>query len=155
MNYCARPHPGRGGLGGNPGLGFFRIADQECQNRDPIPVAVCWPRSQVSLAGAVEAAEAGLILPQLIGPALAIRSIAAESGLNLDPYDILDVDTEEEAARRSVELCLTVGAKALMKGSLHTDLLMRFVLQKDGGLRTSHRLAMSLSWMPPFMRGRS
>jgi len=32
-----------------------------------IPVAVCWPHSTVSLAGAVEAAEAGLIDPILVG----------------------------------------------------------------------------------------
>jgi phosphate acetyltransferase len=132
---------GMEGLGGTQVLDFFGLLIKEYQNRDPIPVAVCWPCSQVSLAGAVEAAEAGLILPQLVGPALEMRSIAGQSGLNLDRYDILDVETEEEAARRSVELCRTGGVKALMKGSLHTDLLMRFVLQRDSGLRSSRRVS--------------
>ena len=42
---------------------LFTTLIEDCQKREPIPVAVCWPCSDVSLAGAVEAAEAGLIEP--------------------------------------------------------------------------------------------
>jgi len=39
------------------------------------------------------------------------------------------------------DLCRSGAAGALMKGSLHTDVLMRFVLAKEGGLRTPRRVS--------------
>jgi phosphate acetyltransferase len=106
-----------------------------------IPVAVCWPLSTVALAGAVEAAEAGLIQPILIGPTQQIEKIAADLKLDIKPYRIINVSTEEEAGAQSVELCRTGRALALMKGSLHTDLMMKFVISKEAGLRTSRRVS--------------
>jgi phosphate acetyltransferase len=106
-----------------------------------IPTAVCWPSSTVSLAGAVEAAEAGLIQPILVGNAEEIHQIAKELNLNVAPYKLIDVATEDEAAAKSVELCRTNRAGALMKGSLHTDLLMKYVIAKETGLRTSRRVS--------------
>jgi len=122
-------------------LTLFESLIKECQTRDPIPVAVCWPCSQVSLAGATEAAEAGLIVPKLVGSDPEIRTVAADAGLDLKAYDIIHVNSEEEAAAESTEICRAGHAKALMKGSIHTDLLMRFVLQKEGSLRTSRRVS--------------
>lgn len=122
-------------------LPLFESLIKDCQRREPIPVAVCWPCSGVSLAGATEAAEAGLILPLLVGSESEIRAVASQNGLNLDAYAIVNVDSEEEAAAESARLCRTGQAKALMKGSIHTDLLMRFVIQKESGLRTSRRVS--------------
>jgi phosphate acetyltransferase len=113
----------------------------DCKRRAPIPVAVCWPCSEVSLAGAVEAAEAGLIKPKLVGPERELLAIAAGLALNLDMCEIADVSSEQEAAIFCTELCRTGAALALMKGSLHTDILMKYVLQKEGGLRTARRIS--------------
>lgn len=112
----------------------------DCQHRQSIPVAVCWPCSSVSLAGAVEAAVTGLIYPLLVGRKHDLLTIAHTLDLNLDKYPILDVNTEEEAATQSVELCRSGQAVALMKGSLHTDLLMHAVL-KESDLRTCRRVS--------------
>lgn len=46
---------------------IFELLIRECRGSAPIPVAVCWPCTEVALAGAVEAAESGLIVPQLVG----------------------------------------------------------------------------------------
>ena len=106
-----------------------------------IPVAVCWPMSTVALAGAVEAAEAGLIQPILVGPTMQIEQIAADMKLDISSYRIINVSTEDEAAVQCIELCRTGRAAALMKGSLHTDLLMHYVIAKDAGLRTQRRIS--------------
>lgn len=106
-----------------------------------IPTAVCWPCSSLALAGALEAAEAEIIDPILIAPERELRKIARAEGLDIDKYHFLEAATEEEAAAKSAELCRTGRALALMKGSLHTDLLMRFVLQKEAGLRTTRRVS--------------
>ena len=126
---------------GSPPSDFFGLLIRKCQDMERISVAACWPCSHVSLAGAVEAAEAGLIVPRLVGAEREIRSIADTFGLNIAPYQVVDCDSEEKAAQHCTELCRVGEAKALMKGSLHTDLLMRFVLQKEGGLRTSRRVS--------------
>lgn len=119
---------------------LFGSLIRNCQGRQAIPVAVCWPCSSVSLAGAVEAAAAGLICPLLVGRKHELQAIADKLGLSLDAYSIIDVETEEEAAAQSVELCRTGRAAALMKGGLHTDMLMHAVLKEDE-LRTSRRVS--------------
>ena len=111
------------------------------QRREALPVAVCWPCSTVSLAGAIEAAEAGLIHPLLVGREKELSEIADSLSLDLSAFEVIHADNDEEAAETSVELCRTGRATALMKGSLHTDLLMRAVLDKEGGLRTSRRVS--------------
>jgi phosphate acetyltransferase len=112
-----------------------------CQRRKPISVAVCWPSSTVSLAGAIEAAQTGLIHPVFAGSVRELGEVAEGLGVDLSPYPVIDCANEEEAAAQSVELCRTGRAAALMKGSLHTDVLMRAVLHKESGLRTSRRLS--------------
>jgi phosphate acetyltransferase len=89
----------------------------------------------------MEAAQAGMIHPLLVGPERELSAIAASLGLDLDSYEVIQADTEEDAAEKSVELCRSGRSLALMKGSLHTDLLMRAALQKEGGLRTSRRFS--------------
>ena len=114
---------------------------RESQGRKRLPIAVCWPCSTVSLAGAIEAADAGIIHPLLVGPESELAGIASVLGFDLNLCELIHADSDEEAAVKSVELCRTGRAAALMKGSLHTDLLMRAVLDKEAGLRTSRRVS--------------
>lgn len=106
-----------------------------------LDVAVCWPVTDVSFAGAVEGAQAGLIRPILVGPQERLRHLAASLRIPPENLEIVDAHTEEEAANESVALCRTGRASALMKGSLHTDLFMHAVLRKESGLRTSRRMS--------------
>jgi phosphate acetyltransferase len=120
---------------------LFERLIRHCGNREAFPVAVCWPCSGVSLAGAMEAAKAGIIYPLLVGPVRELNATAASLGLDLGSYETIPADSEENAAAKAVELCRNGRATALMKGSLHTDLLMHAALQKDTGLRTSRRFS--------------
>lgn len=106
-----------------------------------VPTAVCWPCSALALAGALEAAEAGIIDPILVAPEKELRRIARTEGLEIEKYQFVEAATEEEAAAQSADLCRTRRAQALMKGSLHTDVLMKYVLQKEAGLRTTRRVS--------------
>jgi len=128
---------GAGSFPGSYSFDFFASLIRESQSHPAIPVAVCWPCSDLALGGAVEAAAAGIIVPRLVGPVTTMRSIAATAGLDLSGCEFADVATEEEAAVTSRELCRLGQAQALMKGSLHTDMLMKYILQKEGGLRTT------------------
>jgi phosphate acetyltransferase len=119
---------------------LFGSLIRACRSRKAVTVAVCWPCNAVSLVGAVDAAVRGLIQPVLVGREHEIREIAEKEGLNIGAYPILDVDTEDDAAMQCVELCRLGRSAALMKGSLHTDVLMHPVLREQG-LRTSRRIS--------------
>lgn len=113
----------------------------KCQSLEKITVAVAYPCSQDALNGAIEAAQLGLIEPILIGPKKQIQELAKQHQINIKNYEIIDVLGSEAAAEQSVALIHEGKAEAIMKGSLHTDELMKAVVKKDTGLRTGRRIS--------------
>jgi phosphotransacetylase len=108
---------------------------------EPVATAVVHPCDEMSLAGAVEAAKAGLITPLLIGPEARIRAAAAAAGVDISPYALIPAAHSHEAAGRAAALAAAGEVEALMKGSLHTRELMGAVLPKKAGLRTRRRMS--------------
>src|SRR3954451_9144992 len=107
----------------------------------PIPCAVAHPCDASSLEGAVEAARAGIVAPVLVGPRHKVEAAAREAGLDVAGLELVDVPHSHAAAAKAVELVRAGRAELLMKGSLHTDELMREVVAKDTGLRTERRIS--------------
>jgi phosphate acetyltransferase len=114
---------------------------ERCKNLPAITTAVVWPLSNVALKGAVEAAQEGLIEPTLIGDEAEMKALAQEIGVDISKYPILQADTESKAAELGCIMCRSGNALALMKGSLHTDELMRAAMNKETGLRTNRRIS--------------
>jgi phosphate acetyltransferase len=102
---------------------------------------VVYPCDETSLRGPIEAAEAGIIVPILVGPAAKIAAVARGLRLNIDRFEIVDVPDSEAAAAKAVELIHESKGELLMKGSLHTDELMREVTAGKTGLRTARRIS--------------
>lgn len=119
---------------------FHKFLDR-CKSLPAITTAVVWPQSEVALNGAIEAAAEGLILPTFIGDEAAIRALAAKLDVDISTYTIVHAETEFKAAQLGVDLCRSGNAQAMMKGSLHTDALMKAAMQRDTGLRTSRRIS--------------
>lgn len=113
----------------------------KCQGLDPIRAAVVYPTDEVSLRGAVEAADAGLIVPVLVGPEAVIRAVAERHGLDLSAATIVQAADEAAAAAASVALVRDGQAEALMKGNLHSDILLGEVVRRDSGLRTGRKVS--------------
>jgi phosphate acetyltransferase len=107
----------------------------------PTPTIVAHPCDETSLRGAVDSAAAGIIRPVLVGPEKKISETASKYGLDISGFEIVNVSHSEEAAAKSVELIHAAKGEMLMKGSLHTDELMRSVTAKVGGLRTDRRIS--------------
>jgi phosphate acetyltransferase len=107
----------------------------------PTPTVVVHPCDETSLRGAVESAQAGIIRPILVGPDKKIRDTAARHGLDVGAFEVVDTAHSEASAARGVELIHAGKGELLMKGSLHTDELMRAVTAKAGGLRTDRRIS--------------
>jgi phosphate acetyltransferase len=69
--------------------------------RSPWP----WPRSEVALLGAIEAAREGLIDPILVGPHHALEGLAERLGVDLAPHRVIDARDDVDAAAKAVRLC--------------------------------------------------
>jgi phosphate acetyltransferase len=102
---------------------------------------VVHPCDETSLRGAAEAAEANLIRPILVGPVARISKVARDIGLDISQFEIIDAPYSEAAAAAGVELVRAGKAELIMKGSLHTDELMRAVTSSSQGLRTARRIS--------------
>ena len=107
----------------------------------PVPTIVVHPCDETSLHGVIDCAAAGIIRPVLVGPEQKIRDTASKYGLDISGFEIVDAAHSEEAAAKGVELIHAARGEMLMKGSLHTDELMRSVTAKVGGLRTDRRIS--------------
>jgi len=102
---------------------------------------VVHPCDETSQRGALEAAAAGLIVPILVGPAAKISAVARTHNLDLEGIEIVDAAHSDAAAEKAVELVQAGMGEVLMKGSLHTDELMRAVTNSKTGLRTARRIS--------------
>ncbi len=106
----------------------------------PLPTILVGAGGTVALEGARRAHDAGLITPTLVGRADIVRGLAAAIGWDISGLRLVPADDDDEAAATSVSLVRAGEAAALMKGHLHTDVLLRAVLDKAHGLRAGRRL---------------
>ena len=107
----------------------------------PAPTIVVHPCDESSLRGAVEAAQAGIIIPILVGPTAKVSAVAREHQLDISRFEIVDAPHSDAAAAKAVQLIQESKGELLMKGSLHTDELMREVTSSKTGLRTARRIS--------------
>ena len=80
-----------------PGSKYDRLIARAKETRPAIPM-VAHPCDESSLRGALEAAELGIIKPVLVGPAVKIRAVAREHGIDLKDCQIVDAPHSEAAA---------------------------------------------------------
>ncbi len=114
---------------------------ERCRTLKPMLTGVAHPCSADALAGAVEAAEAGLILPVLYGPDAEMRQIADHARLDIAKYRIVATDGPEDSALKAAMAAGAGEVAALMKGSLHTDVLLHAVMQKDAKLHSGRLIS--------------
>jgi len=112
-----------------------------CRSMAPLPTAVVCPEDGASLGGALMAADAGLIVPVMIGARGAMERAAADLGRTLDGLELVDIGDGRLAAAHAVALVHAGKVRAIMKGALHTDTLLEQVVKRDGGLRSDRRIS--------------
>ena len=102
--------------------------------------AVVHPCDVGSLSGAMDSARHGLIVPVLIGPAKRIRLVATQANIDLDGVEIIDVEHSHAAAQMGAGMAARGEVEVIMKGSLHTDEMVKAVLAEHS-LRTGRRMS--------------
>ncbi|MGC9420928.1 MAG: MaoC/PaaZ C-terminal domain-containing protein, partial [Rhodovulum sp.] len=94
----------------------------------PLPTAVIAPEEPNSLGGALLGGRHTIIAPILIGDRTRISAAATELGASLDGIEIVDAPDHVHAANIAVDLVVQGRAAALMKGHLHTDVMLKAAL---------------------------
>lgn len=107
----------------------------------PMSTAVVNAGSEIALQSAYMAFQQSLIAPVLVGDAAVIQSMAQQIDWDLSEIRIVNADTETQAAQTAVSLARHGEVACLMKGDIHTDELLRAVINKEHGLRTDRRLS--------------
>jgi phosphotransacetylase/acyl dehydratase len=120
---------------------LFRELVDKAQALGPIRVAVVHPVDRDSILAAVQAAQAGLIIPVLVGPEDRIRSAAAANDLDIAGLQVMAAEHSHAAASAAVALARSGQVDAVLKGGLPTDELMQAAITSGTGLATDRRMS--------------
>ncbi len=114
---------------------------ERCEKLPPLPTAVTGADNLLAMESAFQAAEASVIEPVLIGDANEIAAIASAIEWDISGVRVVATASEEAAVKTAVALARGGEVAGLMKGHVHSDTLMRGVLDKAVGLRGERRLS--------------
>lgn len=104
-------------------------------------VAIVCAHHYSAMDSSKQACDLGLIDPIFIGKKELIQQEAKKLNWNIDDYIILDHKNDQDAATAGAKLASENKIKVIIKGNLHTDILMRAYLKKEFGLIGGKRLS--------------
>ncbi len=128
-----------------PPINNFAQLTVVAQQHGPLTLAVAAAHELHVLEAVRAATDAGMVRPILIGNELQMQRIAAEHGISLVGFNLINSEEIHEAALMAVKLVHDGEAQVLMKGRLETADLLRAALNKQYGLRTGALL--SVVWV--------
>ncbi|CAX23049.1 phosphate acetyltransferase [Methylorubrum extorquens DM4] len=120
-------------------LRHFQDLIHQARSQPPLRVAVVNAAQRVVLETLREAAELGLVAPHLVGARRILSDLSADIGWPISAIPLTEAADDETAAAVGVRLVREGQADALMKGQVHTDVLMHAVLDAQRGLRVAGR----------------
>ena len=106
-----------------------------------IPVGIVCANHTASIKSAKEACDMSLIDPIFIGQENKIYEEAKKIAWDISSYELINANDDQEAAIIGANLAKNNKIKVLIKGNLHTDILMRTYLKKEFGLIEGKRLS--------------
>jgi phosphotransacetylase len=113
--------------------GFEQLYQEADALPAPVPVAVAGGDDRTVLEALRAACDRGWVAPVVAGVEADVRRAAAEHGVSLHGFTLLDAEEPAEAAVAAVRSGL---ARLLMKGRIGTPALMGAVLNPKAGLRS-------------------
>lgn len=110
----------------------------------PLPratTAVVNAGSEVVMKSIKMSVDENLITPILVGNKSNIQAAANAIDWDISELRIVEANDEDASAQAAVALARANEVNSLMKGNIHTDQLLRAVIDKELGLRTGTRLS--------------
>ncbi len=121
---------------------------QLAKKKGPIKAVIVNAGKAVAIESAKQAVEANLIVPIFVGDKPLIEKISKDINWNIKKYEIIHEPIENNTAPIAAKLASEGKVKIIVKGHIHTDILMKAVLKRDlnliGRKRLSHVWHMTL-----------
>jgi len=106
-----------------------------------VPVGIVCAHHESAMISAKQAYELSLIEPIFIGHKQSIIEEANKLNWNIDKFQIFEENHDQDSAVIGAKLASENKIKVLIKGNLHTDILMRVYLKKEYSLIEGKRLS--------------
>jgi phosphate acetyltransferase len=118
------------------------------KTKGPAKVVIVNAGKAVSMESTKQAFDEGLIEPVFIGDKKVIETLASEIKWDISKFEIIDEPVENNTAPIAAKMASEGKIKIIVKGHIHTDVLMKAVLKRDlnliGKKRLSHVWHMTL-----------
>ena len=118
------------------------------KEKGPVKAVIVNAVKEVAVVSAKQAVEANLIIPVFVGDKASIEKIAKEINWDISNYEIIHEPIENNTAPIAAKLASEDKVKIIVKGHIHTDILMKAVLKRNlnliGKKRLSHIWHMTL-----------
>ena len=118
------------------------------KTKGPVKVVIVNAGKAVSIESTKQAFDEGLIVPVFIGDKKIIEKLAKEIKWDISKFEIIDEPVENNTAPIAAKMASEGKIKIIVKGHIHTDVLMKAVLKRDlnliGKKRLSHVWHMTL-----------
>jgi len=118
------------------------------KKKGPVKAVIVNAGKKVSILSTKQAVEANLITPIFVGDKTLIQNLAKEMNWDISKYEIIHEPIENNTAPIAAKLASEEKVKIIVKGHIHTDVLMKAVLKRDlnliGKKRLSHIWHMTL-----------
>ena len=114
----------------------------------PVKAVIVNAGRKVAIESARQAVDSNLIIPVFVGDRPVIENISKEISWDISKYEIIHEPIENNTAPIAAKLASEGKVKIIVKGHIHTDVLMKSVLKRDlnliGKKRLSHVWHMTL-----------
>ena len=118
------------------------------KEKGPVKAVIVNAVKEVAVISAKQAVEANLIIPVFVGDKATIEKIAKKINWDISNYEIIHEPIENNTAPIAAKLASEDKVKIIVKGHIHTDILMKAVLKRNlnliGKKRLSHIWHMTL-----------
>ena len=118
------------------------------KTKGPIKVVIVNAGKAVSIESAKKAVDENLINPVFVGDKSTIEKLAKNIKWDISKYEIIHEPVENNTALIAAKMASEDKVKIIVKGHIHTDVLMKAVLKRDlnliGKKRLSHVWHMTL-----------
>ena len=118
------------------------------KTKGPIKVVIVNAGKAIAIESAKQSVDEGLIEPIFVGDKSIIEKLAKDIEWDISQYEIINEPIENNTALIAAKLASEGKVKIIVKGHIHTDILMKAVLKRDlnliGKKRLSHVWHMTL-----------
>ena len=122
-------------------MGFTTLRN-DLLSRPPQSLAAAWAVDLSVLKACLQAFQEGYVNDVILtGPPEQIKNIAQREKVDISQFSIVEAANPQEGAAGAVRLVKEGRCSILMKGHLNTSTLLRAVLDKESGIRSSSLLS--------------